>query len=618
MCGIVGVLRFDTRPVSEELLRTMTSRLAHRGPDDEGYWCDGSIGFGHRRLSIIDVDGSRQPMSARGGRLHVTFNGEILNYRKLRAECDYAFRTDGDTEVLLALHDQFGAAGVDRLEGQFAYALDDGDDLWLVRDRMGILPLFYYQDDQCFAFASELKALLPALPRQPSIDTRSLDSYLARRAVAAPYTLIEGVRKVLPGHTLRVSRDGRVDQRPYWSLPDGEPRAIGDEQAVHRVAAALREAVDRSLVADVPVGALLSGGLDSSLIVAMAAQQITEPIHTFAAGFGDPRFDELAVAREVSRRFATSHHEVVVDAAGFSEQWRRLTWHRDAPISEPADVAVFELASVARQSVKVVLTGEGADEIFGGYPKYQFARWANSADWIPAGVRQPGLERLAQAMPASAQRARIALRALSAPTESERLALWFAPFLAAERHELLGPIDGRPLGDTMSTRSDPIARMLAYDCQAWLADNLLERGDRMAMAAGIEIRPPYLDRELVELAFSLPSNFKVRGLTRKWVLKQVAQSYLPSSIVNRPKVGFRVPLDHWFRNQLCGMARDHLLDPGSFVGTNMNTDAVRALLESHESGRRDESIRIWTLLSLEVWHEVFFARPFVGSEKSPS
>jgi len=607
MCGIVGVRRFDGRPVSEELLRAMTAQLTHRGPDGEGYWVDGPVGFGHRRLSIIDVAGSPQPMATSDEQVHVTFNGEIFNFRELREGCDYPFRTSGDTEVLLALYRREGFRSVERLRGQFAYAIHDGEDLWLFRDRLGVLPLFTYQDADMFAFASEIKALLPALPTSPSVDLASLDSYLSRRAVAAPHTLFENVRKLLPGHRLRVGPDGVSEPEPYWTVPAGSPRTVSDDEAVRLVSTGLEDAVRSALVADVPVGSLLSGGVDSSLIVALATRlRGGDPVDTFSAGFGDPRYDELPHAREVSRVFGTNHHEVVVEPGNFADLWPKLTWHRDAPISEPADVAVFELATLARQTVKVLLSGEGSDELFAGYPKYKMARWTNLADVVPAGLRESVLGSIERRLPASQGRARIALRTLAAPTEVDRLASWFAPFTAPERRALLAGIDERPPSSLELTGVDAIERMLEFDCQGWLADNLLERGDRMAMAASVELRPPFLDHRMVELAFSLPSRVKVRKGQTKWVLKQVARQHLPESIVDRRKVGFRVPLDAWFRDHLRDMARDMLLGPSSFVGTTLDPVAVRSLLDTHESGRRDESIRIWTLLSLEVWHDVYF------------
>ena len=360
-------------------------------------------------------------------------------------------------------------------------------------------------------------------------------------------------------------------------------------------------------MADVPVGAYLSGGVDSSLIAALAAKERKGAgLHTFAAGFGDPRFDETSWARTVAGIVGSTHHEVRVTADDFQKSWSKLSWHRDAPLSEPADVAVYSLAQRAREHVKVVLSGEGSDELFGGYPKHKFAGMTRWVGPLPA----PTLRFLERCLPASGARLGTAMRALSETTHAERIRGWFAPFTAPERAALVGrpPARGAPSPYT-DGHGDALSRMLYADAHTWLADNLLERGDRMSMAASLELRPPFLDHRLVELAFSLPSNVKVRGQTTKWVVKEVARQYLPNDIVDRPKVGFKVPLDDWFRGGLRDMAFDLLTGPSSFVGTTFDQAVVEKLLKTHASGDRNEQPRIWTLLSLEVWHREFIRRP---------
>ena len=599
MCGIAGYKRLDGGPADPGVLAEMAKALHHRGPDDSGTWADGPVGFAHTRLSIIDLEASHQPMSASG--VHLAFNGEILNYRELRSGVDYPFRTSGDTETLLAVYLRDGVDGVRKLRGQFAYAVFDerSQELHLVRDRMGILPLYYYVDDRVFAFASEIKALFPVIGR-PRVDRASLHDYLAHRSVPAPHTLIEGVRKVPQGHRLTLGRDGQVRLKAYWELPVSGTRAVTPEEAVRLVAAGLDDSISDALVADVPVGAYLSGGIDSSLITALVAQR-GAGLHTFSAGFGDERVDEVAWARKVAGLVGSEHHEVTVTAEDFRDAWARLSWHRDAPLSEPADVAVFRLAELARREVKVVLSGEGSDELFGGYPKYKFAgvtRWAGLAPG-----RGAVLPRLERALPASRARLGVAVRALAEPSAAERMRGWFAPFTTAEREALLGGPAVRDVPDAYRRgRGDALRRMLYADSHAWLADNLLERGDRMSMAASLELRPPFLDHRLVELAFSLPSNVKVRGGVTKWVVKEVARQYLPDEIVDRPKSGFKVPLDAWFRGGLRDMAADLLTGPSSFVAEVLDAGAVRALIDAHNSGDRNEQPRLWTLLSLEVWH----------------
>lgn len=610
MCGIVGIQRFDGGTVHEADLRLMAAQLTHRGPDGEGYWTDGPVGFGHRRLSIIDVDGSPQPMASAGDRLHVSFNGEILNYRELRRRLPYPYRTAGDTEVLLAAFAEWGPAGVQQLQGQFAYSLYDGDaaTLWLFRDRLGVLPLYYYADASVLLFASEIKALLPVLPAPAEVDEASLFAYLGAASVPPPHTLFRGIRKLPQGHWLRVGPDGWVTTRRYWEIPtEADELDVTEAEAVDLVESALQRSVESALVADVPVGAYLSGGLDSSLIVALMAKVAGHRVDTFSAGFGDPRFDELSHARRVSAMFGTRHTEVAVTPGDFERLWPELTWNRDAPLSQPADVALHLLASTARRRVKVVLSGEGSDELFAGYPKHRVAGWAAAAGRIPAGARTPLLQAAQRRLPARAHRVRIAARALGEAGEQERIAGWFAPFTTSERRRLLGnPTVHAAPALWAAGRGDPLRRMLYADCHQWLADNLLERSDRMSMSASLELRPPFLDHHLVELAFRLPSAVKVQRGSGKWVVKEVARRHLPGSIVDRPKVGFRVPLDAWFRGALRPMASEMLCAPGSFVGQVMDRAAVRALLDRHQRGRTNEEMRIWALLSLEVWHSRYF------------
>ncbi|MEZ5165899.1 MAG: asparagine synthase C-terminal domain-containing protein [Acidimicrobiales bacterium] len=366
----------------------------------------------------------------------------------------------------------------------------------------------------------------------------------------------------------------------------------------------LTDSVREGLVADVPVGAYLSGGVDSSLISALAARESEHRLQTFSAGFDDSRVDELPHAELVSRHLGTDHHPVVLRADDFQDLWHTLTWHRDAPISEPADLAVFRLAEMARQHVKVVLSGEGSDELFGGYPKYRYATLAARMGIVPDAIRRPVLGMSERLLPARLGKLRIALRAAAA-TGPERSRAWFAPFTEAERARLLGPDAVRSTPPVAEGR-DPVESMMLTDCGPWLSDNLLERGDRMSMAASLELRPPFLDERLVETALALPSSIRVHGGTTKWVVKEVARRYLPAEIVDRRKVGFRVPLDSWFRGGLRDMAHDLLLGNGSFVGEIMDRPAIAAILDSHDAARRDEEIRIWTLLSLEIWHQRFF------------
>ena len=402
---------------------------------------------------------------------------------------------------------------------------------------------------------------------------------------------------------MTVSPNGDIESRSYWKLPEPtDILTISTEESVIRVDKALRDGVREALVADVPVGAYLSGGVDSSLIVALATKERGAPIDTFSAGFSDPRFDELPYAEQVSKVVGSNHHPVLIGPEGFFADWQRLSSYRDGPISEPADVAVAALAKAASTEIKVVLSGEGSDELFAGYPKYQYARIVQRLAALPTPLRAPLARALAERLPASGRRARVALRALAAPTLGERLESWFAPFSAPAVSELLGGEARSPRTPAPAGR-DIIDIMLRSDCRTWLSDNLLERGDRMTMSASVELRPPFLSAPLVDLAFRLPSDVKLRNGTTKWIVKEIARRHLPAEIVDRPKVGFRVPLDAWFRADMSDLARDLIFTPNSVTSTRLNVPIIRRLVDDHLSGRRSEELAMWTLLSLELWHK---------------
>ena len=623
MCGIAGIRRFDGAPVSELALRRMTARLTHRGPDDEGYVVRDGVGLGHRRLSIIDPEASQQPMADPAHDRYVCFNGEILNYRELRQGLNYPFTTAGDTETLLALFEHEGPNGVRRLRGQFAYGIycHRTEDLWLFRDQLGVLPLYYYADRESFIFASEIKAILEILPRPPALDMASVGDYLARRSVPSPWTLYEGVRKLPPGTMLRIGRDGGVgDPVPYWA-PDGATATDlpSRDEAVDELDSRLRLAVSRNLVADVPVGAYLSGGLDSSLIVSLVrTMRMNQPLHTFSATFGDPRFDETAYAARVSQHNDTVHHTVAVGADDFMRLWPFLAWHRDAPISEASDVAVFRLAEMASEHVKVVLSGEGSDELFGGYPKHRVARLTDAVGVVPSALRGAAARVVERRVPPRLSRMRIAIRALGEDSENDRIEGWFSPFTRRERERLLGGQTEHDRAVGSGLHGDPLSRMLVSDVRGWLVDNLLERGDRMTMAASVELRPPFLDLDLVEWALTLPSSLKIHGRVGKWLVREVAGRYLPHDIITRPKIGFRVPLDEWFRGDMRRVARRALLSSDSFVGGTLEPTFVADVLGRHTDGRSNEELRIWTLLSLEVWHRMAFGGDLASLGLGPS
>lgn len=603
MCGIVAIAGNQVR---SELLERMTSALSHRGPDDSRTWIGGRVGLGHRRLAIIDLDGSPQPMMSDDGRYVLAFNGEILNYAELRAGLAGPFRTSGDTEVLLRGLIECGPRFLTQVRGQFAFVLVDTltNDLLAARDPLGILPLYYAETDDGVVFGSEIKALLPALRGTPAVDHESLDDYLMRRSVAAPYTLLAGIRKLLPGHLMRVDAQMRQHIVRYWTAPshvDREP--MPPEAAAHVLRHRLEDAVAHALIADVPVGAYLSGGIDSSIITALAARRAPR-VMTFSAGFGNARVDELPFARLVADALGTDHHEVHVAPVDFIDDWARLSWFRDAPLSEPADVAVYRLARAAREHVTVVLSGEGSDELFAGYPKYGVASALEPASLLPRRIRRSMATLVERAVPD--HRGQAVARAIRSDSAASRDTAWFAPFDDHARAGLARPSRRRAVPVRTGARG-AVDRMLDADLAAWLPDNLLERGDRMSMAASLELRPPFLDPRVVDLALRMPARVKRHRGVSKWPIRRIARDLLPREIVERPKAGFRVPLNDWFRGGLRDLARDSLLASDSLACSAFPPARVRAILDAHDSGRSAEEMRIWTLLSLEIWHRSLIA-----------
>lgn len=613
MCGIAGVVSFTGEHISDDLLRTMGARIAHRGPDDSSTWhnTDGNVGFSHQRLSIIDLAGSPQPMKSADKNATLCFNGEIFNYQDLRKEWNYPYTTNGDTETILAGYVSDPTNFVNHLRGQFAFALfnEATKTLHLYRDRLGILPLFYYHDDTTFVFGSEIKALLPVIGSVPEIDKKALTDYLAQRGVPAPNTLYSGIKKLEAGHHLSISLDGVITDEQYYEIPqyNGSGDNLTPKSAADQLDSILFDAVGAALVADVPVGAYLSGGIDSSLICAMIAKhRNNEPgsLSTFSAKFSDgSSLDETPFARTVAELLKTDHHEVTVTPQDFIETWPALSYQFDAPIPEPPDIAFSFLAKRARQDVTVVLSGEGSDELFAGYPKYQYASIIDKIRRMPKAVRQPLLNGLERILPASMNRQRTLVRAAAQGSEVESFRTWFAAFTDRERRELFD-YDGY---DTLErihekAKGDVISRMSFQDLHGWLADNILERGDRTSMMHSLELRPPFLDVQVLEFARQVPSRLLVDRSTGKKVVRDVAKRYLPDEIFTRAKHGFKVPLDDWFRGHLKDFAYDHLTSNESLAREMFDKKFVQSLLDNHMDGKYNDGMRIYTLVALEMWY----------------
>jgi asparagine synthase (glutamine-hydrolysing) len=613
MCGICGVFNFATgKPADPVALKRATDAMAHRGPDDEGFYLDGELGLGNRRLSIIDLPGGHQPISNEDETIWITFNGEIYSYRALRAgllERGHRFRTAGDTETIVHLYEQYDLACLDHLRGMFAFALWDGRKrrLLLVRDRLGIKPVFYRLEPGRLVFASESRALRELTEQPLEIDPQSVYDFFGFRYIPAPQTFYRGVEKLLPGHFLIADSSG-VHTRAYWDIPAEEEMPRAAKEVAEEVVERLRESVRLRLIADVPLGVFLSGGTDSSAVVALMTELEARPLRTFSVGFEEPEYSELPYARAVARRFATQHHELIMRPEQLSSELPRLVAFRDEPIAEPTDVALYLLSRFAAQSVKVVLAGEGGDELFAGYPKYAADPLVGLVSALPQEVTRT----LIRWLPYRQRRAKLALEALSIRDEAERYATWFASFSREERENLFAPqflaqVDPAHPAQVFESYLEkqrertPLKRMLYADLKVWLPDNLLLRGDLMTMAASIEERVPFLDHKLVEFAARVPTKLLTQGLRAKVLLKRALERFLPPEVIYRRKVGFAVPVGEWFRKPLKSLVADLLLSSQALARGYFNPASMETFLREHFDGIRDRQKQLWALVNFELW-----------------
>ena len=606
MCGIGGMAGGVDRGV---LTRMMTS-LQHRGPDDAGEYVDDHVALGHRRLSIIDVRGSHQPISNEDGTLHLVANGEIYNYRELRAglaERGHRFTTDGDCETILHLYEEKGDACVERLNGMFAFALWDARKgrLRIARDRLGIKPLLYSVSGGSLLFASELKALLagPRVDRQ--IDPEGLDLYLTFRYVPAPWTILKGIRKLPPGHAL-VWEKGEVSVRQYWSLPEpGEHRGSTDmASAAEEVREKLLDAVGHRLISDVPLGAYLSGGLDSSVIVGMMSQASPDPVSTFSVGFRESGYDESAHARAVAEHFGTDHHALTVERDASFAELPRILWHLDEPVADAAAIPTYQMARATKEHVTVVLTGEGADELFAGYSHYKFLTWTGRLGraLIPFGLLSP-VSRLGGYFANIGDRVKAYLALKSVFTARERSAL----LADAQASDLAHDLVARYMGPAAS--GDRLDQLLRCDLALWLPDDLLVKVDRMTMAHAVEARVPFLDHRFVEHVMGLPSRFKLSGTTGKALLRRVGADLLPARTATRRKQGFSVPVERWLRDHDLLMA---LLGPEAIERRGLLRPGPVAALADRGGHNVFTRRQLWSLVTLELWCRVMLDRDPIG------
>jgi len=620
MCGIAGWVARPGSALAEDTLALMLNEIAHRGPDDEGtaYFRAVSghhVFLGHRRLAIIDPEGARQPMCDREAGLALVFNGEIYNFRALREELarhGYRFVRDSDTEVLLRAYQHWGETVAEHLRGMFAFAVWDvrNERLFLARDRFGEKPLFVYRNGEGLFFASEVKALLRVPGLSPAVNLQAVWEYLAYRYVPGPRTLFAGVHK-LPPASFAVWAHGHYREQRYWRPPDRAAlaRTAAPEDAVPEFLARLDDAVKSQMVSDVPFGAFLSGGLDSSTIVALMSRH-NSSVRTFSVGFAEDRYSELPYAAEVAAHFGTRHCEIVVAHRDIVENLPRLVAFRDAPVSEPSDIPIYLLAREAARSVKMVLTGEGSDEILAGYPKHIAERYASGYQKLPRALRSSLIGPLTHALPYGFRRAKTAVANLNIEDWRERYVRWFGALDRDERDRLsVLRLNGTLRNDEPPFDADPRAsalrRILYFDQTSWLPDNLLERGDRMTMAASIESRVPFLDHEFAAYVSSLPDEYRVRGWCTKWILREACRKVLPERILKRPKVGFRVPVNEWFRADLRDYLRNHLQGSDSLTRRYYDEAVLDQVLAEHFDGRHNHEKLLWALLNLEIWHRQY-------------
>ena len=628
MCGIAGYVSLRSPGIgryTEAVLRRMTERIAHRGPDADGFYFDAYAALGHRRLSIIDLSpAGRQPMTSESGRLQIVYNGEIFNHGDLRPGLESAghrYRSHCDTETILHAWEQYGPDCVQRFRGMFAFALWDPDarSLFCVRDRLGIKPFYYYWDGDLFVFASEIKAILAHPAVSPRLEADLLAEHLAFGYSSDARTLFAGIHKLMPGHWLRLDETGLRIER-YWEIPapPAQPEQRSDEEWIADCRHRLEETVRMRLMSDVPLGMFLSGGVDSSAIAALIRKLTGGPLKTFSVGYAEQEFSELAYASQVAASLGTDHHGIVVSMDDFFSALPRLIWHEDEPIVWPSSVSLYFVSQLAAREVKVVLTGEGADELFAGYSRYQLYMMNRgfSAPYriLPQSLRH-GIRNWVRSSPLLTGSARRKLGHSFAGRADSFESLYldnsFAAFSAEEQRGLLL----RPAGDAYGAwlkywnqgADRPLLDRLLYTDQKTYLVELLMKQDQMSMANSIESRVPFLDHTFVEFSTRVPDHLKLRGREGKYIMKKAVEDLLPRDIVYRTKMGFPTPLRSWLRSPKAAPLLARLQDSSGLLSDWVDRGVMNALLDRHQRGVEDATDRIWRLLNLQLWGDMFLA-----------
>jgi asparagine synthase (glutamine-hydrolysing) len=624
MCGIAG--RFNYRsgaPVDPVALEAMCDLIRHRGPDGSGVWTENAVGFGHRRLAILDVSpAGRQPMHTADGALTITFNGEIYNFQEIRRDLEargFAFASRTDTEVILQAYRAFGVECVSRLRGMFAFAIWDraARRLFAARDRAGQKPFYFREDANGLAFASEPKAFLGEPSFAPEADPEALFHYLSFQYVPAPGSAFRGLQRLPPAHYLLVD-NGKTSIERYWQLSYATKRVGTETDARDALVPLLEDATREQLVSDVPLGAFLSGGVDSSVIVALMARAATGRVKTFSIGFEEQEYNELPHARCVAERLGTDHHEAIVrpDAVAILP---KLIWHYNEPYADSSAIPTFYLSEMTRRSVTVALNGDAGDENFAGYPRYLGSMLGRRFDRLPTAVRR-ALGQLAPHLPAGAPRSRLSrarrfLHGIGIGPE-RRYAMWMFHFDDERKRRLCsndflaaaGPADSAAWIERLYAESGAanfLDATLSVDVHSYLPDDLLVKVDIATMAFGLEGRSPLLDHRVMEFAASLPPDLKLRGTEGKYLFKRIARELLPASVIDRPKMGFAVPLDHWFRGELRELAHDVLLGSRLRARGYFHMPVIEQMLREHETMACNWHYQLWNLLVFELWHRMF-------------
>lgn len=631
MCGICGIVSNDK--IERDRLQRMANAISHRGPDDEGFYLKNGIGLGHRRLSIIDLDGGRQPLTNEDQTIWIVFNGEIYNYKSLRKELQangHKFSTDTDTEVIIHLYEDLGVNCVDRLNGMFAFAIWDerSNKLFMARDRIGQKPLFYATNGRKFIFASEVKGILAEGSVNREIDFSAVHHYLSLRFIPAPQSMFMDIKKVPAGHYLTY-HNGNIEIERYWDLYFSKKLKLKEEEYLECLDEQLMKTVESHLVSDVPVGSFLSGGMDTSMVVAMMGHILKNSFKTFSIGVKEQDYNELPYARIVSSRYGTEHIERIV-SANLIQMSPKMIWFLDEP-SDPIAACMFQAAKLASEHVKVVLGGDGGDELFAGFDRYAGMRLIDYYNFVPALVRNNLIAPIVNKIPDSftyksmPQKLRWMHR-LSGFNEGERYAeaTSFFRFNHQEKESLFQQHIWNKLKDKYSNKiiieqydkhnaEDPIDKMLYADFMTRLAEHTLMLTDRMNMAHGVEARSPYLDHPLVELLATFPSNIKISNRKLKYILKRLGKNYLPDDIVRREKQGFMFPVAYWFKDELYKFLKLFFNNSQLINEDILKKEKVFGLIEEHRRSKVDNHVRIWMLLNIEIWYKLYIKQQTIES-----